>query len=174
MKLTVSSSQIETMFLFVTATLTDTHGNPVRIQNREHQMTALVGVTNTTFHRITIPRSDNEHLHDIIPVFAFTDLSVRQEGVFKLRFDLFEVTGGMTYHRAEVFSNEFQVFSAKNFPGMEPSTPFTEILKKHGLRVRVSKSIRAAKAQARVLKTNPMKADHEPHHMRNNYQPYSV
>jgi len=171
------SSQIETMSLFLTVTLTDIHGNLVRIQNREHQMTPLVGVTNTSFHRITMPRSDNEHLQDVIPVFAFTDLSVRQEGIFKLRFNLFEITNGMSIHRAEAFSLQFQVFSAKNFPGMEPSTPFTETLKKHGLRVRVSKSIRTAKSQARALKMDPIKGpDHDGLNIgrHNGYQPYNV
>jgi Velvet factor len=159
----------------MTVTLTDIAGNVVRIQNREHQMTPVVGVSNTSFHRITMPRTENEHLHDIIPVFAFTDLSVRQEGVFKLRFNLFELTSGMSIHRAEAYSREFQVFSAKNFPGMEPSTPFTECLKKHGLRVRVSKSIRTAKSHARVLKLDhPVKGDHEGHSMprHTNYHPY--
>jgi hypothetical protein len=111
-------------------------------------MTALVGVTNTTLHRILAPL-DPERNPNGAPVqqgvFAFTDLSVRQEGYYRLRFHLLELVNGEAVPLCQIDSDRFKVYAAKGFPGMEQSTVFTDILKKHGIRVRVSKSIRASK-----------------------------
>jgi len=136
------------MFLFLTVTLVDQEYKPVVVQNRERQMTPLVGVTNTTLHRITVPDKDHSSQSVLQGVFALTDLSVRQEGLYHLRFDLFEIVDGETLHRTEVYSDKFQVYPAKSFPGMQQSTPYTDNLKKHGIRVRVSKSIRTSKTRA--------------------------
>jgi Velvet factor len=92
-------------------------------------------------HRITLPAT-HTHGPRIVGVFAFTDLSVRQEGHYRLRFDVFEISSATIYHRAHVISDEFRVYAAKSFPGMAQSTDFTDTLKKHGIRVRVSKTIR--------------------------------
>jgi len=109
-------------------------------------MTPLVGVTNATPHRIVLEREGHPTTEgEPIPVFAFTDLSIRQEGRYRLQFDLFEVRDGELIWHTSIISGLIQVFPAKGFPGMAESTPFTSILKKHGIRVRVSKSIRASK-----------------------------
>lgn len=119
---------------------------PVVVPARERQMSALVGVTNTTLHKITLPaEAEKRRPASLEGVFAFTDLSVRQEGDYRLQFHLYEIVGGETIHRADVKSDKFHVYAAKGFPGMEQSTSFTDVLKKHGIRVRVSKSARASK-----------------------------
>jgi len=113
---------------------------------RERQMTALVGVTNTTFHKINVPHDpESGRPANTEAVFAFTDLSVRQEGFYRLQFHLYQIVDGEAIHRARLESSKFHVYAAKGFPGMEQSTSFTDVLKKHGIRVRVSKSIRASK-----------------------------
>jgi hypothetical protein len=118
--------------------------DPVVVPGRERSMSPLVGVTNTTMHRIVIPPNDRS---GPVPlgVFAFTDLSVRQEGIYRLRFFLFEIRSGEAIHLTSCDSEQFRVYAAKGFPGMEQSTAFTDVLKKHGIRVRVSKSIRTSK-----------------------------
>jgi hypothetical protein len=137
-----SSPLIESCFLFVQVSLVNRVTNePVVVQGRERQMSAIVGVTSSTMHKITVPVGSRRQ-SGTLGVFAFTDLSVRQEGHYKLRFDLFEITGGEAVHRALQYSEGFHVYAAKQFPGMAQSTDFTDILKKHGIRVRVSKSIR--------------------------------
>lgn len=162
------------MSLLLTVTLVDQDYKPVVVQNRERQMTALVGVTNTTMHRITI--TDEHHRSQrIIPVFAFTDLSVRQEGSYHLRFNLYEIFNGEAIHHAETYSMKFKVYPAKNFPGMQKSTPFTDELKRHGLRVRVSKSTRTAKQRNQVdhRKFDPESEQHPLHISSNgNRYPY--
>ncbi|KAJ2364528.1 hypothetical protein H4S01_003737, partial [Coemansia sp. RSA 2610] len=50
--------------------------------------------------------------------FVFSDLSVRMEGSFRLRFDLFEITGEQVHSRASAMSDVFHVYSPKRFPGM--------------------------------------------------------
>ena len=142
-----NSPQMEALSLIMYVALVDQDFKPVMVQNRERQMTPLVGVTNTTLHRITL-QDETSRTQTIKGVFAFTDLSVRQEGQYYLRFDLFEIRVGEIIHRTDCFSNQFRVYPAKTFPGMKTSTPFTDQLKKVGIRVRVSKSIRTAKSRA--------------------------
>jgi hypothetical protein len=98
-------------------------------------------------HRITLPSDWQRPEGHIVGVFAFTDLSIRQEGTYRLMFDLFELTNGEAVWRAKITSEVFRVYPAKSFPGMAQSTDFTDILKKHGIRVRVSKSVRNTKKE---------------------------
>lgn len=141
---------METMNLFCYVVLVhaDT-SEPAVVPSRERQMTALVGVTNTTLHRICAsldPTQRNPNAAQVQQgVCAFTDLSVRQEGYYRLQFHLFEIFNGEAFPLCKKESDRFRVYAAKGFPGMEPSTIFTDILKKSGIRVRVSKSIRVAK-----------------------------
>ena len=121
---------------------------PIVIQSKENAMGALVGVNSTTAYRIGLYE---DHIPQ--PIFPWVDLSVRQEGYYKLRFSLFEVRcdphHGLTFMPlAKVDSNTFQVYSAKSFPCMSPSTAITETLKKHGIRVRVSKTTRQTRTRA--------------------------
>lgn len=66
-----------------------------------------------------------------ILAFVFSDLAVRAEGSFFLRYRVFDimsaVTGG-TQHPAlaEAFGGTFQVYSTKNFPGLQASTDLTK------------------------------------------------
>jgi hypothetical protein len=133
----------------------DTPGRePVVVNARERQMTPLVGVTNATMHRIVFSSADGRPPQPT-GVFAFTDLSVRQEGVYRLRFHLFEIRDGEAIPLCFTDSEAFRVHPAKGFPGMAQSTAFTDILKKHGLRVRVSKSIRAPKRLGNQVDSEP-------------------
>ncbi|OSX65901.1 hypothetical protein POSPLADRAFT_1133298 [Postia placenta MAD-698-R-SB12] len=67
-----------------------------------------------------------------ILAFVFSDLAVRAEGSFFLRYRVFDimsaVTGG-TQHPAlaEAFGGTFQVYSTKNFPGLQASTDLTKV-----------------------------------------------
>lgn len=72
--------------------------------------------------------------------FVFSDLSVRLEGYFSLRyrfFDLFSRTVGSSDVpiAAELYSGAFVVHSTKEFPGLQPSTPLTKHLSRWGVRV---------------------------------------
>jgi hypothetical protein len=105
--------------------------------------------------------------------FIFSDLSVRHEGWYRLRFTLLEqvklpedadpgmpiavavnqdpsspaagrVQTGMT-NRMEVVSAPFQVFSAKKFPGLSESTELSRVVAEQGCRVRIRRDVRQRK-----------------------------
>jgi len=123
---------------------------PVVVVGKETQMCPLVGVTCSSSYKIVLYEG-----RPPMAVFPWVDLSVRQEGTYKLQFHVYEILGdGTTNHLAEVDSHPFQVFSAKSFPCMEPSTDITETLKKNGIRVRVSKTIRQNRVRATQVRTN--------------------
>ena len=106
--------------------------------------------------------------------FIFPDLSVRHEGWYRLKFSLFEavkhaddadlgrpfvmlpdqnikeanrkvVLHQSMSNRMEVQSSPFQVFSAKKFPGLDPSTDVSKIVAEQGCRVRIRREIRQRK-----------------------------
>ncbi len=77
--------------------------------------------------------------------FIFPDLSCRQNGHYKLRFTLMKVSmpnmteGGQGSIAGSIDSEVFEVFSAKDFPGMRASTALTKELKRQGATVSVKK-----------------------------------
>ncbi|CAO3625334.1 unnamed protein product [Mucor fragilis] len=50
--------------------------------------------------------------------FVFADISIRIEGVFKLKFTLFQIKGILVERVCSIFSDPFRVYSPKTFPGM--------------------------------------------------------
>ena len=77
--------------------------------------------------------------------FIFPDLSCRQNGHYRLRFTLMKVSmpnmteGGQGSITGSIDSEVFEVFSAKDFPGMRASTALTKDLKRQGATVSVKK-----------------------------------
>lgn len=88
--------------------------------------------------------------------FVFPDLSVRHEGLYRLRFSLFENTKENAYprphgnwkgqeeftHRLDVKTREFFAFSAKKFPGLTESTALSRIIAEQGCRIRIRRDVR--------------------------------
>lgn len=77
--------------------------------------------------------------------FCFPDLSCRTSGRYRLRFVLVVLDpmamrpGDKSPFRATVLSEPFQVYAAKDFPGMKPSTELTKRLKEQGCLISVKK-----------------------------------
>ncbi|KAF3906544.1 hypothetical protein ABW20_dc0107672 [Dactylellina cionopaga] len=77
--------------------------------------------------------------------FCFPDLSCRTHGKFRLKFVLMclDPIGGQqssfTPVTTEVMSDVFTVYTAKEFPGMRPSTGLTKALKRQGCAISVKK-----------------------------------
>ena len=91
------------------------------------------------------PESSDENAR-IGCFFVFPDLSCRQNGLYRLRFTLMKVNipdmsseGGQGSVLCSVDSSTFEVFSAKDFPGMRASTALTKELKRQGATVSVKK-----------------------------------
>ncbi|KAJ2081395.1 hypothetical protein H4R24_002381 [Coemansia sp. RSA 988] len=87
--------------------------------------------------------------------FVFSDLSVRMEGSFRLRFDLFEIEGGAVYNRVSVTSENFFVYSPKRFPGMMESTQLSKLFAEQGLRIRIRTEAGTKKRGKKALQTEP-------------------
>ena len=77
--------------------------------------------------------------------FLFADLSCRMVGRYRLHFSIMKMSlpvmhvRGVQHVIAQTQSEVFEVFSAKDFPGMRASTPLTRHLKHHGASVGVKK-----------------------------------
>ena len=75
--------------------------------------------------------------------FAFPDLSCRSQGDYRLRFTFMRVSDGGSSAAApvvaHVMSDVFTVYSAKDFPGMRPSTALTLALKRQGVAIQAKK-----------------------------------
>lgn len=94
--------------------------------------------------------------------FVFPDLSVRNEGVFRIAFGLFEdlkddqdsepstdsdAESEHVTHRCEVQSAPFVVWSAKKFPGLGTSTHLSRVVAEQGCRVRIQRDVRLRKRE---------------------------
>ncbi|KAJ6263278.1 dihydroxy-acid dehydratase ilv3 [Drechslerella dactyloides] len=84
--------------------------------------------------------------------FCFPDLSCRTHGKFRLKFALMCLDPNAepsTFTRVttEVMSDVFTVYTAKEFPGMRPSTGLTKALKRQGCAISVKKGNEKATTQ---------------------------
>lgn len=77
--------------------------------------------------------------------FCFPDLSCRTPGTFRLKFALVVLdparmcTGNRSAIVATAMSESFQVYNAKDFPGMQASTLLTKRLKEQGCLISIKK-----------------------------------
>lgn len=90
--------------------------------------------------------------------FCFPDLSCRTNGRYRLRFVLVRLDpanlqiGSYSPVLTEVMSDVFNVFTAKDFPGMRASSELTRALKLQGCNIQVKKgSERALKRKRQSL-----------------------
>ncbi|KAL5036743.1 hypothetical protein RTP6_004269 [Batrachochytrium dendrobatidis] len=69
--------------------------------------------------------------------FVFTDLSIRTSGFFRLQISLYDLRRATPRMRPvyEIFSNEFQVFTPKAFPGMSETTLLCKHFIRQGVRI---------------------------------------
>lgn len=83
--------------------------------------------------------------------FVFGDLSVRQEGHYRLEFTLYELrlADRECWMLARVLSDKFQVFSHKEFPGLAESTFLTRSFSDQGVRLRLRKDSRSMATRKR-------------------------
>lgn len=89
--------------------------------------------------------------------FCFPDLSCRTHGQYRLRFLLLRIdpadlhVGGHTPILTEVLTDIFTVYTAKDFPGMRPSSALTRALKLQGCNIQVKKGNEKALVRKRVI-----------------------
>lgn len=90
--------------------------------------------------------------------FVFTDLSIRQEGQFRLAFKLIGLgvpslptagasSSGGGQVLAEALTQPFSIYSPRRFPGMTESTELAKCLARQGIQVPVRNDIRRKQDQ---------------------------
>ncbi|KAF9576303.1 hypothetical protein EC968_009277 [Mortierella alpina] len=85
--------------------------------------------------------------------FAFPDLSVRTEGTYTLKFSftmLPEPPMMTSSVYATIFSQPFEIYPAKRFPGMNKSTALSKKLFDQGVRIPLRKETRVGRAKQLV------------------------
>ncbi|KAI0235936.1 hypothetical protein L0F63_004998 [Massospora cicadina] len=125
-------------YLYVQATLVD----PVTLEEVQVSKgtTGLVGNCAQSMKRVKGP--DNCEMG----IFLFQDISVRIDGIFRLKFSLYHVAIHAKTCRPAAslshvqFSDSFQVYPPKLFPGMAESTFLTRLCASQGFRVRIRRS----------------------------------
>ncbi|RPD64520.1 hypothetical protein L226DRAFT_533771 [Lentinus tigrinus ALCF2SS1-7] len=106
-----------------------------------------------TFVPCTVVEYEGHHA----ALFVFSDLAVRQEGNFILRYRVFNISG---HERcvpvlAECYGGSFEIFSTKTFPGLKASTDLTKTLSLNGLRVNSRYRERRSRKKARYTPDSP-------------------
>lgn len=74
--------------------------------------------------------------------FVFGDVSVKLEGQFRLKFSMFEISKLGATNLKSIYSNTFQVYPSKSFPGMLESTFLSRSFSDQGVRIRIRKEHR--------------------------------
>ncbi|KAH6625865.1 velvet factor-domain-containing protein [Boeremia exigua] len=108
----------------------------------------------------------DEHDHEGC-FFCFPDLSCRTHGRYRLRFVLMRIdpmnlhVGGSSPILTEVMSDVFTVYTAKDFPGMRPSSALTRALKLQGCNIQVKKGNEKALARKRLTASQEHEEEEE-------------
>ncbi|EED85174.1 predicted protein, partial [Postia placenta Mad-698-R] len=81
---------------------------------------------------------------------VFSDLAVKLEGTYLLRYRVFDILMSLPSGRgrpaiAECVGGPFKIYSTKDFPGLRASTELTKHLSYHGVRLNCRESERPRK-----------------------------
>ncbi|CDH48897.1 predicted protein [Lichtheimia corymbifera JMRC:FSU:9682] len=126
-------SYLHDPYFFLYATLATTDGQDLHFMNGTR---TTAGSVVQSLHKLKdIDDKDGGF-------FIFADISVRHEGFFKLKFTLFKIIETHVYRLCSAFSDAFQVYSPKTFPGMSESTFLTRCFSDQGVRIRIRKETR--------------------------------
>ncbi|BAE55302.1 velvet factor-domain-containing protein [Aspergillus flavus] len=99
--------------------------------------TALTGTLVSSLHRL----KDEDNSEG--GFFVFSDLSVKLEGSFRLKFTLFEMGEGSASHLASIISDRFTVARPKDFLGMTEATSLSRLFADQGVKLKLRKKSRA-------------------------------
>ncbi|KAF9269478.1 hypothetical protein L218DRAFT_953092 [Marasmius fiardii PR-910] len=89
-------------------------------------------------------------------MFVFSDLAVKIEGLFILRYRIFDIFSRADGHRdlvvqAECYGGPFKVYSTKEFPGLQASTELTKLIARYGVRLNIRETERRRRKKNGVL-----------------------
>lgn len=127
---------LQNPYFFLYATLTDASGETDLHFVNGNRTTA--GTVVQSLHKLKdVDNTDGGF-------FIFSDISVRLEGFYRLKFTLYEIEGQYVNRMCSKTSDIFQVYSPKSFPGMSESTFLTRSFSDQGVRIRIRKEPRSS------------------------------
>lgn len=141
----------------VTAQVTNSfilHASLIEVESNDSSPNIQNRLTGTTMYSLTHLRSPSPGKF----FFLLHDLSIRQEGKYKLLFDVYEVQSlsGIIKHRAQTTSGIITVYTPKTFPGLESSSDLVKEIASQGCKVRVRKeSATKKKRNSKSRLSNP-------------------
>ncbi|KAI8645779.1 velvet factor-domain-containing protein [Parasitella parasitica] len=127
---------LQNPYFFLYATLTDGRGETDLHFVNGNRTTA--GTVVQSLHKL------KDHDNTDGGFFIFSDISVRLEGYYRLKFTLYEIEGCFVNRLCSIVSDVFQVYSPKSFPGMSESTFLTRSFSDQGVRIRIRKEPRSS------------------------------
>lgn len=110
---------------------------PIYCNDRE--LMPLVGDRTVYLHCAHIKSDAEGDAPKNLGIFTFLDLSVRNQGLYRLRKELFEIFRGECVYRATVYSLPFRTFTPTTFPGIRRDGSFD--LRQYGIQTRVKRRI---------------------------------
>ncbi|MCJ1375033.1 hypothetical protein MMC20_006267 [Loxospora ochrophaea] len=146
-----TQNYLQSPYFFMLCTLWDaTYDQPPQTSLQS----ALAGTLVSSLHRLKdVDNTDGGF-------FVFGDLSVKLEGDFRLRFNLFEMVKTEVVYIKSITTDRFRVFSAKNFPGMDESTFLSRSFGDQGVRLRIRKEPRSLPKRPIASRTRPEDFSH--------------
>ncbi|KAK7036022.1 velvet domain-containing protein [Favolaschia claudopus] len=114
------------------------------VMEDSNRTTALFGSKFAEPHRVQMPGKIHKQL-----VFVFSDLAVRLEGTFLLRYRFFDIfsksgsNGSASSMLAECYGRPFPIYSSKYAPPLLESTELTKCLADQGVTVKVREKARS-------------------------------
>ncbi|OBZ87440.1 hypothetical protein A0J61_04504, partial [Choanephora cucurbitarum] len=158
----VDDDYLQNPYFFLYATLTDAHGETDLHFVNGNRTTA--GTVVQSLHRLKdFDNTDGGF-------FIFSDISVRLEGFYRLKFTLYEIEGSYVNRICSIVSDMFQVYSPKSFPGMSESTFLTRSFSDQGVRIRIRKEPRSSNSnpsgkRRKKTEDHTMESDDEGHYL---------
>ena len=136
-----AQTYVHNPFLFVYATLVSPDSDQEIGLMKDVTSRLMAGSIASSLHRL----KDIDNTYG--GFFVFPDISVRREGLFRLKFSLYEILGNNSGYmvptkvvkRLHVYSNTFTIYSPKFFPGNAESTPLSRFFAEQGLKIRIRK-----------------------------------
>ncbi|GAA5831332.1 hypothetical protein JCM3766R1_003015 [Sporobolomyces carnicolor] len=119
----------------------------------------LIGTLHASSHVLSDPEGErgSKGIYFVLP-----DLSVRMEGTFRLRLRLLSIDLSSSLPVSPVvastYTDEFQVYNAKKFPGMLGPTPLSKFFASQGVRI----PTRQSKKSSPAASTTPSLAANDP------------
>lgn len=138
--------------LHCTVVHADTLADASQIEQNRHDMAMTQRLMGTC---VASPFAGKDELGNKGTFFVFPDLSCRSPGRYRFLFRLIVVdplhlmVGGSSKIQTQIYSDPFEVYSAKEFPGMRASSALLKSLRKQGLNVAVKKGREATKKSTR-------------------------